>query len=293
MVKAYMFQSKLFIAISLLVLQCCTSVYASDSSNKSIFADPPQDSAVPASQGWSEPAKAVDPESAKKEIEFSKNAVGAKSEEVELKPALNKPSYDTSTTTTTTSTTTSTSATDAKPYVKMAPEPALRSMKSTSKTVQTTTSSSTPATNEEIDQAVQSILSSKDQDYVRIRKDVYSAKKIAKYHWLDKVAAANPQIIEAITQHKDAAWKLAKHPRLGAISDADHYLCRRLTRWKKVARRLAKHGQVWRVIDHDPEGIYQAIRRDRKIIKILAKNPTFDQMIVDNPDLGRELAKHM
>lgn len=288
MVKAYMFQSKLLIAISLLALQCCTSVYASD---KSIFADPPQDSTVPASQGWSEPAKAVDPEAVKKEIEFSKTAVDAKAtDEIQLKPALSKPVYDSSSTTTTTTTSTESVA---KPYVKMAPEPVVRSTKSTSKTVQTTTSSSSSASNEEIDKAVQSILNNKDNDYVRIRKDRKSAKRMAKYHWLDKAAAANPQIIEAITQHRCAAYVLAKHPRLAAISDADHYLCRRLTKWKCVARRLAKQGQVWRVIDHDPEGIYQAIRRDRKISRILAKNPTFDQMIVDNPDLGRELAKHM
>lgn len=286
MVKAYIFQPKFFIAISLLAILSCSCAYANDASGKSIFAESADTSDVPASPGWSEAAKAVDPESVRKEVEFSKNAVDAKADEVELKPALRKPTFDTTTTT-------STTEPAAKPYVKMAPDPVIRSATPKTKSVDSTTTNSSTPSNEEVEKAVQSILSSKDKDYVRIRKDRKSAKRMAKYHWLDKAALANPQIIEAITQHRCAAYVLAKHPRLGAISDADHYLCRRLTKWKCVARRLAKQGQVWRVIDHDPEGIYQAIRRDRRIVRILAKNPKFDQMIVDNPDLGRELAKHM
>lgn len=290
MVKAYIFQPKLLIAISLLAIHSCNCAYANDASGKSIFAESAEGSVAPTSPASSEAAKAVDPEPVRKEVEFSKNAVDAKTDEVQLKPALSKPAFDT---TTATSTATSTTEPAAKPFVKMAPDPVVRNTTSKNKQVQSTTASSSAASNEEIDKAVQSILSNKDKDYVRIRKDRKSARRIAKNHWLDKAALANPQIIEAITQYRSAAYILAKHPRLGAISDADHYLCRRLTKWKCVARRLAKQGQVWRVIDHDPEGIYQAIRRDRKIIRILAKNPTFNQMIVDNPDLGRELAKHM
>jgi hypothetical protein len=128
---------------------------------------------------------------------------------------------------------------------------------------------------------------------LRLRFDGKAAKRLAKYHWLDKVAAANPRVVEAITDHKSAAKLLAKHPRLSEIADADHYVCRRITKWKSAARVLAANGEVKEVALLDPEGIYSAIQRDKKIIRILSRNPIFDQMIVDNPDLGRIISKYM
>lgn len=126
-----------------------------------------------------------------------------------------------------------------------------------------------------------------------LRRDGRMARRMARYHWLDKAAQANPAIVEAITQHRRAAMLVAKHPRLGYIAEADHYLCRRLTRWKSVARLLAASPQANRVIALDPEGIYSAIKRDKRTARILAKNPNFDQMIVENPDLGQLIATYM
>ncbi len=84
-----------------------------------------------------------------------------------------------------------------------------------------------------------------------------------------------------------------KHPRLGEIAEADHYLCRRLTRWKDVARKLAVNPQADRVIALDPEGIYRAIKNDRRLPKILARNPMYYRMIGENPDLGKILSTYM
>jgi hypothetical protein len=171
-----------------------------------------------------------------------------------------------------------------KPYVKLQPEPAATSSPATIKTVDT---------NKEIDSAVKSIMTNAGPDILRLRKDRKAAKRLAAYHWLDKAADANPLVIEAITSHKSAAKILANHPRLSEVAEADHYVCRRITKWKSAARVLAKNGEVKEVAALDPEGLYSAIERDRKIIRILSRNPIFDQMVVENPDLGRIIAKYM
>lgn len=126
-----------------------------------------------------------------------------------------------------------------------------------------------------------------------VRRDGNTARRMAKYHWLDRAAQADPAIIEAICSHRSAAKLLCKHPRLKDIAEADHYLCRRLTKWKSVARMLASNPQADRVIFLDPEGIYYAIKRDRSIARRLAKNPMFEEMIADNPDLGKFIASYM
>ena len=127
----------------------------------------------------------------------------------------------------------------------------------------------------------------------RLRHDRKAANAMARYHWLDKAAQADPHLIESITDFHSAAMILAKHPRLGEIAEADHYLCRRLTRWKSVARTLASNPQADRVISLDPEGIYRAIKNDRRLAKLLARNPMFHRMITENPDLGRFLSTYM
>lgn len=127
----------------------------------------------------------------------------------------------------------------------------------------------------------------------RMRRDRQSANAMARYHWLDKAAMADPQLIESITDFHSASMILAKHPRLGEIAEADHYLCRRLTRWKSVARALAVSPQADKVIGLDPEGIYRAVKRDRRVAKLLARNPMFHRMITENPDLGKFLSTYM
>ncbi|HEY9712386.1 MAG TPA: hypothetical protein V6C72_02885 [Chroococcales cyanobacterium] len=127
----------------------------------------------------------------------------------------------------------------------------------------------------------------------RLRKNCGMAKRMARYHWLDKAAAANPLIVQSICNFHSAAAILAKHPRLGDIAEQDHYLCRRLTRWKDVARTLAQNPQAERVVSLDPQGTYTAVKHDKKFGKALAKNPMFDQMIDENPELAKVFAQYM
>jgi hypothetical protein len=127
----------------------------------------------------------------------------------------------------------------------------------------------------------------------RIRRDGRTAMKMAHYHWLDKVVEGNPAVLEAIVSHRSAALALTKHPRLAQIAETDHYLCRRLTVWRSVSLSLAQNPEAYRVIVLDPEGIYRAIKRDRRVARTLAKNPNFDEMVTDNPDLGRMIALYI
>ncbi len=125
------------------------------------------------------------------------------------------------------------------------------------------------------------------------RYDFRTAHAMAKYHWLDKVAEADPGVVASICHHYWAALTLAQHPRLGEIAQWDHYTCRRLTKWKTVARMLAKNGECAKVVAYDPEGIYRAIKRDKTLARMLTTNPQFDQMIAENPDLGVLIAQYM
>jgi len=178
-----------------------------------------------------------------------------------------------------------------KPYVKLQADPAPATTPAASPAA--VSPEKKAADSKELDNAVKMILSESGPDLGRLRRDRKSAKRLAAYHWLDKAADANPLIIEAITSHRSAAKILAKHPRLSEIADADHYVCRRITQWKGAARVLAKNSEVKEVAEFDPEGLYAAIERDKKIVRILSRNPMFDQMVVENPDLGRVVAKYM
>lgn len=127
----------------------------------------------------------------------------------------------------------------------------------------------------------------------KIRKSRRIAYMMAKYEWLDKVAAANPQVLEAICERPGAARLLAQHRHIDAMADADHYLCRRITRWKDAATQLALNPKAPHVINLDPEGIYYAIDRDPHIGTLLASHVRFDEMLEFNPDLGRVMDQHM
>lgn len=157
----------------------------------------------------------------------------------------------------------------------------------------TTTTTTTQSTTPTVIAPTASIVVEKVVSAKRVRSDRFTAERMAKYQWLDKAAAADPDLIPAITAHYFAALELAKHPRLGEIAEADHYLCRRLTKWKTVARRLAVNSEADKVIALDPEGMYRAIRRDKWTARKLVRNPMFDQMIYDNPDLGKLIAAYM
>ncbi len=118
------------------------------------------------------------------------------------------------------------------------------------------------------------------------------AVQLARYHWLDKAAVENPEIIEAITRYPKASAILAQHPRLGNIAEVDHYLCRQLAKWRSAAMLLSSNGEADQVIALDPDGIYQAIKRYPKVIQHLTKNPSFYQILEDNPEIGRIIANH-
>lgn len=127
----------------------------------------------------------------------------------------------------------------------------------------------------------------------RLRKDRPTAVKMAAYRWFDKMAAADPGLVEAVCLHESAAKVLAAHPHLDKIAEADHYTCRRITKWKSAARIMVANPRALRAVTLDPEGIYRAIKADRSIARRLTKNFYFDQMIVENPDLGKFLAGYM
>jgi hypothetical protein len=126
-----------------------------------------------------------------------------------------------------------------------------------------------------------------------IRKDRGTAVRMAGYRWLDKMAMADPGLVAAICTYSSAAKVLAGHPHLDKIAEADHYTCRRITKFKSAARTLVANPKALRVVSLDPEGIYRAIKNDRSIARRLTKNNYFDQMIVENPDLGKFLANYM
>ncbi|CAN5340811.1 hypothetical protein BH11CYA1_BH11CYA1_26770 [soil metagenome] len=126
-----------------------------------------------------------------------------------------------------------------------------------------------------------------------IRSDTATAVKMARMRWLDKMVTADPGLVAAICSHAASARVLAAHPHLDKIAEADHYTCRRITKWGSAAIVLTKNPQALRVVTLDPEGIYRAIKHDRSIAKRLTKNANFNQMVVENPDLGKLLANYM
>ena len=127
----------------------------------------------------------------------------------------------------------------------------------------------------------------------RVRKDSRTAWNMAGDPFLFRTAASDPGVIAAICEHPWAAWRLTKNRHLGDIAECDHYLCRRLTRWSMATWSLIKSPQADRVIALDPEGIYRAIDRNPAVAHCLSKNVMFNNMITENPDLGKFIAAHM
>lgn len=127
----------------------------------------------------------------------------------------------------------------------------------------------------------------------KIRKSRRLAYVMAKYHWLDKVAASNPEVLAAICERPGAARILAQHRHIDAMADVDHYLCRRITRWKGATNKLIRNPKAAHVINLDPEGIYYAIDRDPHVGTVLALHVRFDEMLEFDPQLGHVLDQHM
>lgn len=153
---------------------------------------------------------------------------------------------------------------------------------------QTTTLAPSHTLGPELRPALKSAASSK-----AIRTDTATAVKMARMRWLDKMVTADPGLVAAICSHAASARVLAAHPHLDKIAEADHYTCRRITKWGSAAVVLTKNPQALRVVTLDPEGIYRAIKHDRTIARRLTKNANFNQMVVENPDLGKLLSRYM
>jgi hypothetical protein len=184
-------------------------------------------------------------------------------------------------------------ATTAKPATTSTTTTTVQQQVTTPTTQSTTTVTQTQSTTAPAAQPVTATVKGKKYKRERHRWDFRTARRLAKDHWLDKAVEADPALVEGICSHYTAALILARHPRLGEIAQWDHYTCRRLTKWKTVARILAKNGECYKVVALDPEGVYRAVRRDKMFAKLLTTNPMYDQMVYDNPDLGKLMATFM
>jgi hypothetical protein len=121
----------------------------------------------------------------------------------------------------------------------------------------------------------------------KVRRDLLTAYRLAKDPWLDKMVMADPSLVEKICAFPGPARLVAKHRRIAQIAEADHYLCRRLTQWRGATLALTKNPNADKVIYYDPEGIYRAINRNPRYARFLARLNMFNQMVVQDPDLGR------
>lgn len=127
----------------------------------------------------------------------------------------------------------------------------------------------------------------------KIKRDRWIAYRLAKYNWLDKVAEADPSIIEAIASHRGPAKVLAEHRHLDRIAAADHYLCRRLTRWNGATDALIKNPHFDVVAGYDPAGIYYAMNRRPLIARRIAKVDTFNLLPDQDRGFNREMSLHI
>lgn len=184
-----------------------------------------------------------------------------------------------------------------QPDTSKSDEPSLRPPVTTTKTTSTTITDTTVIhTVPSVPSVPDEPNSGKSQSSLRlekIRRDKWIAWRMAKDPWIDRACLAEPGLPEAICAHPGPAALLAKHPHIADIAQADPYLCRRLTQWKKATMNLVKNPHAIAVVTRDPEGIYRAVQKNPKIGRILSKNALFNQMVVDNPDLGRFLTGHM
>lgn len=127
----------------------------------------------------------------------------------------------------------------------------------------------------------------------KLRVDKWIAYRMARDPWIDKACAADPTLVAAICAHPGPAKLLAKHRHVAAIAEADHYLCRRLTRWGGATWALIKNKWAGEVITKDLQGIYWAIDRNRRVARVLSRHPMFNQMVVENPELGKFISRYM
>jgi hypothetical protein len=127
----------------------------------------------------------------------------------------------------------------------------------------------------------------------KIRKNYWLAYQLAAYEWLDKVAEADPSIIAAICSRPGPSQVLAKHPHLDKIAQADHYLCRRLCRWRRAANNLVRNYHADQVIALDPQGFIMAMDRDPVYARIIAGHRQFNELIYNDPELGKQIALHI
>lgn len=127
----------------------------------------------------------------------------------------------------------------------------------------------------------------------RKRMSRLTAIQMAKENFFDVTAAADPELVSEVCRYKHAAEIIAAHRRISQIADADHYLCRRLTRWPSAAAIMIANPNVEHVLTLDPQGVYYAIEREPALSRELARHVMFQDMLTQNPDLGRVVAANM
>ena len=127
----------------------------------------------------------------------------------------------------------------------------------------------------------------------RKRMSRLTAIQMAKESFFDVTAAADPELVSEVCKYKHAAELIAAHRRIAKIADADHYLCRRLTRWPSAAAIMIANPDVEHVVTLDPKGLYFAIEREPALSRELARHVMFNDMLTQNPDLGRVIAANM
>jgi hypothetical protein len=127
----------------------------------------------------------------------------------------------------------------------------------------------------------------------KFKKDWWIGQRLVDDVWLDRIVISDPGMVADLCNRPATAVKLAKHRHLGEIAKANHNTCRYITQWRDAARALVMNRECDIVITYDPEGIYRAIKRDPFLARMLVKHPMINEMIDDNPELGRVIARHM
>ncbi len=175
-------------------------------------------------------------------------------------------------------------ATDAQ--LKPAQPVATPTTATVTETTTTTTTTSTTTTDKSIELTAH-------KTHNKLRKDQFIAWKMARDPYFYETAQADPTMVAAVCAHRNTATWLAKNRHLDRVADADPLLCRRLTKWHSSAVALVRNPNCRHVIALDPEGLYTVVNRYPNIARILASNQMFNELVAENPEIGRFISLHM
>jgi hypothetical protein len=153
-------------------------------------------------------------------------------------------------------------------------------------TTTTTTTGTTTTTDKSIELTAHKV-------HNKLRKDQFIAWKMARDPYFYETAQADPSMVAVVCAHRNTATWLAKNRHLDRVADADPLLCRRLTKWHSSAVALVQNPWCRHVIALDPEGLYTVVNRYPGIAGILASNQMFNELVAENPEIGRFISLHM